>query len=251
MQGVLKKARPSRIEDLIALNALYRPGAMEHIDTFCDCKNGRKPIEYPLPALESVLKETYGVPVYQEQVMQIAQVVAGFSLGQADILRRAMGKKKPEEALKMRPRFLEGASANGVSREGRRAHLRAALRLHRVRLQQEPQRGLRDPRLPHDLAEGEPPRRVHGRQPHQRHQRHRPDRRAHPRGARDGPRGAAARRQPVRPGLRGGGRADRLRPDRASTTSAPARSRRSSPSAPRTVRSRTCSISSSASTRTW
>jgi DNA polymerase-3 subunit alpha len=113
MQGVLKKAQPSRIEDLIALNALYRPGAMEHIDAFCDCKNGRKPIEYPLPALEGVLKETYGVTVYQEQVMQIAQVVAGFSLGQADILRRAMGKKKPEEALKMRPRFLEGARANG------------------------------------------------------------------------------------------------------------------------------------------
>ena len=113
MQGVLKKARPSRIEDLIALNALYRPGAMEHIDAFCDCKNGRTPIAYPLPVLEEVLKETYGVTVYQEQVMQIAQVVAGFSLGQADILRRAMGKKKPEEALKMRPRFLEGARANG------------------------------------------------------------------------------------------------------------------------------------------
>ncbi len=117
MQGILKKARPTRIEDLIALNALYRPGAMEHIDTFCDCKNGRKSIEYPLPALEEVLKETYGVPVYQEQVMQIAQVVAGFSLGQADILRRAMGKKKPEEALKMKPRFLEGAAANGVPKK--------------------------------------------------------------------------------------------------------------------------------------
>jgi DNA polymerase-3 subunit alpha len=117
MQSVLRKARPTRIEDLIALNALYRPGAMEHIDAFCDCKNGRRPIEYPLPALETVLKETYGVPVYQEQVMQIAQVVAGFSLGQADILRRAMGKKKPEEALRMRPRFLEGARANGHSQK--------------------------------------------------------------------------------------------------------------------------------------
>ena len=115
MQGVLKKARPGSIEDLIALNALYRPGAMEHIDAFCDCKNGRKAIEYPLAALEGVLKETYGVAVYQEQVMQIAQVVAGFSLGQADLLRRAMGKKKPAEALKMRPRFLEGAKANGHS----------------------------------------------------------------------------------------------------------------------------------------
>jgi DNA polymerase III subunit alpha len=113
MQGVLKRARPGKIEDLIALNALYRPGAMEHIDSFVESKSGRKPIEYPLPELESVLKETYGVPVYQEQVMQMAQVVAGFTLGQADILRRAMGKKKPEEMLKMKEMFLTGARARG------------------------------------------------------------------------------------------------------------------------------------------
>jgi DNA polymerase III subunit alpha len=117
MQGVLKKARPGRIEDLIALNALYRPGAMEHIDTFVESKSGRRRIEYPLPALEPVLKETYGVPVYQEQVMQIAQVVAGFTLGQADILRRAMGKKKPEEALKMKPRFIAGALEKGYDQK--------------------------------------------------------------------------------------------------------------------------------------
>jgi DNA polymerase-3 subunit alpha len=113
MQGVLKRAKPGKIEDLIALNALYRPGAMEHIDAFVDAKLGRKKIEYPLPALEPVLKETYGVPVYQEQVMQIAQVVAGFTLGQADILRRAMGKKKPEEMLKMKEKFFTGAKAKG------------------------------------------------------------------------------------------------------------------------------------------
>ncbi len=117
MQGVLKKAKPGRIEDLIALNALYRPGAMEHIDTFVENKSGRKRIEYPLPALESVLKETYGVTVYQEQVMQIAQVVAGFTLGQADILRRAMGKKKPEEALKMKPKFISGAREKGYDQK--------------------------------------------------------------------------------------------------------------------------------------
>jgi DNA polymerase-3 subunit alpha len=121
MQGVLKKARPGRIEDLIALNALYRPGAMEHIDTFVENKSGRKAIEYPLPALEPVLKETYGVPVYQEQVMEMAQVVAGFSLGQADILRRAMGKKKPEEMLKMKEQFLAGAKSRGYdTRTGER-----------------------------------------------------------------------------------------------------------------------------------
>ena len=113
MQGVLKKAHPGRIEDLIALNALYRPGPMEHLDTFIENKSGKKAIEYPLPELESVLKETYGVPVYQEQVMEMAQVVAGFTLGQADILRRAMGKKKPEEMLKMKEKFLAGAKAKG------------------------------------------------------------------------------------------------------------------------------------------
>ncbi|MGA2976274.1 MAG: DNA polymerase III subunit alpha [Spirochaetia bacterium] len=113
MQGVLKKARPSRIEELIALNALYRPGAMEHIDAFIENKSGRRRIEYPLPELEPVLRETYGVPVYQEQVMEMAQVVAGFTLGQADILRRAMGKKKPEEMLKMKEKFLAGAASKG------------------------------------------------------------------------------------------------------------------------------------------
>jgi DNA polymerase-3 subunit alpha len=116
MQSLLKQARPNRIEDLIALVSLYRPGAMDHIDTYVDSKLGRKPIEYPLPELEPVLKETYGVPVYQEQVMQMAQVVAGFSLGQADILRRAMGKKKPEEMLKMKEKFLAGSLARGYSR---------------------------------------------------------------------------------------------------------------------------------------
>jgi DNA polymerase-3 subunit alpha len=117
MQGVLKKARPGKIEDLIALNALYRPGPMEHLDAYVENKSGRKRIEYPLPALEPVLKETYGVPVYQEQVMQIAQVVAGFTLGQADILRRAMGKKKPEEALKMKPKFISGAREKGYDQK--------------------------------------------------------------------------------------------------------------------------------------
>jgi len=113
----LKKAHPSRIEDLIALNALYRPGPMEHLDTYIENKSGKKAFDYPLPELEPVLKETYGVPVYQEQVMQMAQVVAGFSLGQADILRRAMGKKKPEEMLKMKELFLAGAKTKGYDQK--------------------------------------------------------------------------------------------------------------------------------------
>lgn len=115
MQDVLKKARPNRIEDLIALNALYRPGPMQFIDQFVDAKNGRTDIRYPLPALESVLEETYGVIVYQEQVMEIARVVGGFSLGKADILRRAMGKKKEKEMNRMEQEFLAGAEAQGYS----------------------------------------------------------------------------------------------------------------------------------------
>ncbi len=113
MQGVLRKAKPGSIEDLIALNALYRPGPMQFIDQFVDSKWGRSPIRLPLPELESVLRETYGVIVYQEQVMEIARIVGGYSLGQADILRRAMGKKKPEEMEKQKEIFLKGAAARG------------------------------------------------------------------------------------------------------------------------------------------
>ncbi|MFP4535037.1 MAG: DNA polymerase III subunit alpha [Spirochaetaceae bacterium] len=117
MQGILERAKPRRIEDLIALNALYRPGPMQFIDQFIDSKNGRIPISYPLPELEPVLEETYGVIVYQEQVMEIVQIVGGFSLGQADILRRAMGKKKEKEMERMRKEFLAGAKEKGFSKE--------------------------------------------------------------------------------------------------------------------------------------
>ncbi len=115
MQDVLRRARPDKIEDLIALNALYRPGPMQFIDKFVDSKNGRTAITYPLPALESILKETYGVIVYQEQVMEIVQTVGGFSLGQADILRRAMGKKKEDEMARMQVDFVRGAGERGYS----------------------------------------------------------------------------------------------------------------------------------------
>ena len=114
MAAILKRARPGRIEDLIALNALYRPGPMENIDQFVDSKNGRIAITYPLPQLQKVLEETYGVIVYQEQVMEIVRIVGGFSLGQADILRRAMGKKKVEEMARMKVSYLDGAKAQGI-----------------------------------------------------------------------------------------------------------------------------------------
>ena len=115
MRDVLRRYQPNTIEDLTALNALYRPGPIQGgmIDYFIDRKHGRKKIEYELPELEEILKETFGVIVYQEHVMQIAHRLAGYSLGEADLLRRAMGKKKPEEMAKQRERFIEGAVGRG------------------------------------------------------------------------------------------------------------------------------------------
>ncbi len=114
MQRLLKDAKPDRFEDLIALGALFRPGPMELIPEYVACKGGKKP-EYLHPDMEEVLRITYGVFVYQEQVMQIAQRLAGYSLGGADLLRRAMGKKKPEEMAKQRGVFVAGATARGLA----------------------------------------------------------------------------------------------------------------------------------------
>ena len=117
MRDTLKKMKPDAIEDLIALISLYRPGPMKNIDVYVDRKFGRAEVDCLHPDLEGVLSETYGVIIYQEQVMQIAQILSGYSLGEADLLRRAMGKKKKEEMDKQKVRFLEGAEKKGVSRE--------------------------------------------------------------------------------------------------------------------------------------
>ncbi len=117
MQGMLRDAKPSRLEDLIALNALYRPGPMDLIPSFVARKHGREVVEYPHPMVEKVLAETYGIMVYQEQVMQTAQVLGGYSLGGADLLRRAMGKKKADEMAKHRELFRAGAAKNGLTEE--------------------------------------------------------------------------------------------------------------------------------------
>ena len=114
MRDLLTGLKPDRFEDIIAIIALYRPGPMDLIPDFIKRKQGKVPISYELPELEPILKDTYGVIVYQEQVMAIANKMAGFSLGQADILRRAMGKKKPEEMEKLRVKFLEGATLKKI-----------------------------------------------------------------------------------------------------------------------------------------
>jgi DNA polymerase-3 subunit alpha len=115
MQNILRQTKPSSIEDLIALNAMYRPGPMQNIPRFVDSKNGKTPITYPDPSLREVLKETYGVIVYQEQVMETARIIAGYSMGKADLLRRAMGKKKKEIIDGEKIPFLEGAAKQGYS----------------------------------------------------------------------------------------------------------------------------------------
>ncbi len=114
MRDTLRKMAPDSIEELTALISLYRPGPMKNIDTYIDRKFGRIEIEYPHPELEGILKETYGIIIYQEQVMQIAQVLSGYSLGEADILRRAMGKKDKEVMRQQKSRFVEGAVERGV-----------------------------------------------------------------------------------------------------------------------------------------
>jgi DNA polymerase III subunit alpha len=114
MRDTLRKLRPASVEEITALISLYRPGPMDSIDEYVDCKMGRRPVAI-LPGLEAALAETYGVIVYQEQVMQIAQILAGYSLGEADLLRRAMGKKKQEEMDQQRARFLSGAAEHGLA----------------------------------------------------------------------------------------------------------------------------------------
>ena len=116
MRDALRKLKPDRFEDIIAIVALYRPGPMDNIDSYVNRKHGREEPDYLHPLIQPILEETYGVIIYQEQVMQIAQVLSGFSLGEADLLRRAMGKKIKKEMDKQRTRFVEGAVANGVDR---------------------------------------------------------------------------------------------------------------------------------------
>jgi DNA polymerase III subunit alpha len=117
MRDAIKQMKPNKFDDIIALVALYRPGPMNNIPIYNDCKNGIKEPDYIHPTLKEILKPTYGIIIYQEQVMQIAQALAGFTAGEADILRRAMGKKKKAELDKQKERFINGALKNGIAKD--------------------------------------------------------------------------------------------------------------------------------------
>jgi DNA polymerase III subunit alpha len=117
MRDAIKQMKPNKFDDIIALVALYRPGPMSNIPIYNDCKNGFKEPDYIHPTLKEILKPTYGIIIYQEQVMQIAQTLAGFTAGEADILRRAMGKKKKAELDKQKERFINGALKNGIAKD--------------------------------------------------------------------------------------------------------------------------------------
>jgi DNA polymerase-3 subunit alpha len=125
MRDALRKLKPDRFEDIIAIVALYRPGPMDNIDSYVNRKHGREQPDYLHQLIRPILEETYGVIIYQEQVMQIAQTLSGFSLGEADLLRRAMGKKIKKEMAQQRNRFIEGAGRQGRGSRQRRVHLRA------------------------------------------------------------------------------------------------------------------------------
>ena len=117
MREAIKQMKPNKFDDIIALVALYRPGPMSNIPIYNDCKNGSKEPDYIHPTLKEILKSTYGIIIYQEQVMQIAQTLAGFTAGEADILRRAMGKKKKSELDRQKERFINGATNNGIAKD--------------------------------------------------------------------------------------------------------------------------------------
>jgi DNA polymerase-3 subunit alpha len=201
MQKLFKDLKPDCFEDIVAAVALYRPGPLGTgmVEDFVNRKNGRAKVVYPHDDLKDILKDTYGVIVYQEQVMMIARKMGGYTLGGADLLRRAMGKKKAEEMAKQKATFVDGAKKPELRRGQGRRGLRPPGVLRGLRLQQIPLRGVRPDHVPDGLPEAALPRGVHGRDAVLRPRQDREARGYHRRGAADGHRGARARRQRVRP----------------------------------------------------
>ena len=206
MREILRKAKPQRLDDLIAMNALYRPGPLKSgmVDDFIARKAGRSEVKYELPQLEPILSDTYGVIAYQEQVMRIASVLAGFSLGQSDVLRKAMGKKDPKVMAKQREAFMEGAREKGDQREEGHQDLRSDGVLRGIRLQQVAFDGVRLPGLPDGVSEGELPSALRRGAADHRSRQHRQAGPLHRRVPRSGHRGTAPRPQREPDALHGG-----------------------------------------------
>ena len=173
MRDMLRKMRPDRFEDLIAAVALYRPGPMANIPDYCRRKHGGNIGRSASRTSHAILAETYGIIVYQEQVMQIAQMLAGYSLGGADLLRRAMGKKIPAEMEAQRDIFTEGAIERGIEPEKAKEVFDLMAKFAGYGFNKSPCRAVRAARLSDRLAEGEPPRGVHRRLDESRSRQHR------------------------------------------------------------------------------
>ena len=211
MRKALAEMRADRFEDIIALVALYRPGPMANIPTYCAVKLGEEDADYLHPKIEPVLKETFGVIIYQEQVMQIAQILSGYSLGEADMLRRAMGKKiKAEMDAPARPFRRWRGRARRRQGQGRR-NLRPSREIRRLRLQQEPCGGLCAGRLSDRLVQGQLSGRVPGRLDDARQEQHRQAGRIPQRGQPPRHQGRAALHQSLRRRFRGPSRIPKAR----------------------------------------
>ena len=216
MRDILKRYQPTRLEDLTALNALYRPGPIQGgmIPDFIARKHGEKKVTYDLPELEEFLSETWGVILYQEQVMQIANRLAGFSLGDADLLRRAMGKKKPEEMAAQREKFLTGCQAHKVPAKKAAENFRPDGGVCRLRIQQIALLRLCAARLPDGVAQDALSGGIHGRDAHVGNRQHRKGGEVHQRGAQHGHHRASARREFERHEFHARRRRHSLRPRR-------------------------------------
>ena len=214
MRDALRKVRPTEFADIVALGALYRPGAMAYIPAYAKGKKDPSTVRYPDPRLKAITEETHGCVVYQEQLMQIARTMAGFSGAEADDLRKAIGKKKRDLMATMKDKFMDGLAKSEHRPERRRRPLEAERSRRRLLVQQVPRCLLRADLLPHRLPQGQLPGRVHGGGDllGDEHQRQGPVLRQPLRG--NGDRRPAARRQLLRPQLRRLREGDPLRPRR-------------------------------------
>jgi DNA polymerase-3 subunit alpha len=172
MQDLLMKMQPDRLEDLIAANALYRPGPMELIPLYCNRKHGRERVPGVHPIMDAILSETYGIMVYQEQVMQIFNGLGGIELSAAYKLIKAISKKTADVIAKFQPEFIKGCLAKGLSKDQAEEIFDLILKFGGYWLQQVSQHALRDRRVPDRVHEDVPPRRVHGRPADVRNGRH-------------------------------------------------------------------------------